>query len=170
MEITGMLSCMNKSPNRHGFRDSTNFACACTNKLSRRLIACVRSVRKGRERGFRARERREERVGSARGARGRNLLSLPWQATPWKRWEHERTGARQGLVLKCKFSEVNNVILWFFIASRTKTKISIYQFVKGVRGSHNFSTDISVAHGIDWNTKATGKISKNTSEKKYSAI
>lgn len=79
--VTGMLSCMNKSPNRHGFRDSTNFACVCTNKLGRRLIACVRSVRKGRERGFRTRERREKRVGSARGARGRNLLSLPWQAT-----------------------------------------------------------------------------------------
>ena len=100
MEITGMLSCMNESPNRHGFRDSTNFACACTNKQAGAWQPACEAFEKGRERGFRARERREESVGSARGARGRNLLSLPWQASTWKKWEQERTGARPRLGFK----------------------------------------------------------------------
>lgn len=62
MEITGMLSCMNESPNRHGFRDSTNFACACTNKQAGAWQPACGAFEKGRERGFRARERREERA------------------------------------------------------------------------------------------------------------
>lgn len=136
----------------------------CTNKLSRRLIVYVRSVWKGRERPFRARERREKRVSGARSARGIYPLFLFW----YSKLPLERNGARKngrstrlGFEVQVIRGE-DNVILWSFIASRTKMKILE---IRGVRGSHNFNTDISVGHGIDWNTKATGKPSKNITEK-----